>query len=138
MEFSRDGTLPVRDRQRQRRRFQHIWTFRSTSAFDVSSGDANDFVTSPILQDPFQRSLAVNDDGTVMYVLTARDLHAYTFGVAYDVSTLSLEATQPLGTTNSAQGLAFSTDFTTMSFVRNAGAQNRIFEYHAKHRTSRP
>ncbi len=125
MEFSRDGThLYVIDSASGGGR---IYGFSLDVAFDVSSGDANDFVTSPIIQ-AFQRSLAVNDDGTVMYVLTARDLYAYTFGVAYDVSTLSLEATQPLGTANSAQGLAFSTDFTTMSFVRNDGA-NTVHEF---------
>ncbi len=125
MEFSRDGThLYVIDSGSGG---GHIYDFPLDVGFDVSSGDANDFVTSAILQE-FQRSLAVNDDGTVMYVLTARDLHAYTFGVAYDVNTLSLEATQPLGTTNSAQGLAFSTDLTTMSFVRNDGA-NTIHEF---------
>ncbi len=125
MEFSRDGThLYVIDSASGGGR---IYGFSLDVAFDVSSGDANDFVTSPIIQ-AFQRSLAVNDDGTVMYVLTARDLYAYTFGVAYDVSTLSLEATQPLGTANSAQGLAFSTDFTTMSFVRN-DPSNTVHEF---------
>ena len=125
IEFSRDGThLYVIDSGGGG---GHIYDFPLDVAFDVSSGDANDFVTSAILQE-FQRSLAINDDGTVMYVLAARDLYAYTFGVAYDVSTLSLEATQPLGTANSAQGLAFSTDFTTMSFVRNDGA-NTIHEF---------
>ncbi len=125
IEFSRDGThLYVIDSGGGG---GHIYDFPLDVAFDVSSGDANDFVTSAILQE-FQRSLAINDDGTVMYVLAARDLYAYTFGVAYDVSTLSLEATQPLGTANSAQGLAFSTDLTTMSFVRN-DPSNTVHEF---------
>ena len=113
LEFSRDGThMYVIDSGGDGGR---IYGFSLGTGFDLESGNADEFVTSPALQ-RLQRSLAVNDDGTIMYVLAATHLYAYTFGVAYDVSTLSLEASQQL-TDNPARGMAFSSDFETLHVV---------------------
>ena len=131
LEFSRDGThMYVLSSSGGEGR---IYEFPLDTAFDVSTGQAGRFSTSPVLDDRFPSAIVINNDGTIMYVLGShnvlndgfRNIYAYTFGVAYDVTTLNFEAMHPL--INSAtRGMTISSDFRDLHVVANSEVVSRF------------
>ena len=130
IEFSRDGLYMY---VIESGGSSNIFGFPLATAFNVTSGSADNFERSPILADPFSIAMVISDDGTAMYTLGTHNFHStrvldlYSFGVAYDVSTLSLVASQPV-VNFATRGMTFTPDFESLYIVGNA-PQNRIFEY---------
>ena len=135
--LSRDGTHVYVVGSANNGQTPGIYDFPLTTGFALNTGAINNFVSSDPFTDQFPIDLAINDEGTIMYVLSTsgrdtgsgdmRHLDAFTFGVAYDVRTLTFEATQPL-VTYPTRGMAFSPDFSRL-YVVGVATDNPIAEF---------
>ena len=132
LEFSRDGTrMYVTGTGADR-----IYGYTLGTGFDLSS-ISQPVATSPQLSDDNPTGSAVNDDGTILYVLGAgnvggaRNLYAYSMSPAYDASSLELiSGPQPLFRDIGIlpTEMEFAPDFMTL-YVVASDASGRITRF---------
>ncbi len=132
LEFSRDGTrMYVTGTGADR-----IYGYTLGTGFDLSS-ISQPVATSPQLSDDNPTGSAVNDDGSILYVMGAqniggtRNLYAYSMNPAYDASSLVLiSGPQPLFHSILIQPteIEFTSDFMTLHVTGN-DPSGRIYRF---------
>ena len=113
-----------------------VYQYSLTTGFDLSTASYDSKSFSVASQDTAPRGMALNNDGTKMFVVggSGNDVSEYALSTAYDVSTASYTTSfSVVDTANEANpphGITFNPDGTKMYIVgRLSGSTQSVVEY---------
>ena len=106
-----------------------IYQYTLSTAWDISTATYASKSVSIVLQDGDSRGIAINSDGTAIYVIggTTALVWQFPIGTAYDISTTNIGYVTVVTQDTTSAGIFFKPDGTRIYMVGQSN--DRVFEY---------